>query len=99
MSDDFRNNPLMQMQMKMRELQAQMANIKCEGTAGDGAVKIVFTGGIGFESVTIDPELATPENKKKLEEYIMTAAQQAITTVLEEVQLKTQEMHKQLGLP
>lgn len=99
MSDDFRNNPLMQMQMKMRELHQQLAEVKCEGTAGDGAVKIVFTGGAGFESVTIDPQMATPENKAKLEEYIVTAAQQAISSVLALVQVRTQEMHKQLGLP
>lgn len=98
MSEEFMNNPMMRLQMKMKELQEEIMTIKSEGTAGDGAVKVIFAGGTGFESVKIDPAVVSPNSRKQLEEMLLTASRSAVEEVLTRVQAKTMELHKELGL-
>src|SRR5262249_27878774 len=96
--DDTECNPFEKMQTRLRELQEELSSIEAEGTAGDGAVKIIFAAGTGFESVSIARELVTRARRAELEKLVLEAARSAVTEVLDAVKTKTQALHKELGL-
>ncbi|SRR5579883_1610168 len=99
MNEEFSNNPIMRLQMKMRELQEEISAIRAEGSSDDGTVKVVFAGGTGFESVKIAPDSVSVAKKKELEEKLLAASRSAVQVVLKAVEAKTIALHKDLGLP
>ncbi len=99
MSEDSIQNPLVQMQQRMMKIKEELGTITVEGTAGDGAVRVVYSGTSRFESVKIDPELVTLENKSKLEQLLLEAAHDAVNQVLKEVKSKTDSLRQEFGLP
>ncbi len=85
-----------QMLLKIRR---ELDAIKVEGVSGDGAVRVVFSGGTRFESVKIDPALVSGGDKEKLEQLLLEAAQDAVNQVLLQVKLKTDALRLEFGFP
>jgi DNA-binding YbaB/EbfC family protein len=82
------------MQEEMARVQAELANIQVEGTAGGGMVKVVANCQNQIIQVIIDPEVIDPEEKDMLED--LTAA--AVNQALENAQKRAQEeMNKVSG--
>jgi DNA-binding protein YbaB len=98
LSEDLTPNRLMQMQKRLLEIRAELGTMKFEGTAGDGAVRIVYCVNTLFESVTIDPELFCIEEKEKLEQLLLAAAQDSVTQALQQVKEKTEGLRTEFGL-
>ena len=66
-----------QMQSKMEEMQAGLANLEIEGSAGAGMVRIVISGKGEMRSIRIDPKLADPAEMEMLEDLIVAAHAEA----------------------
>ena len=70
-------------QMQQQLLQAREAadDQVVEGTAGGGVVKVTVTGGMEFQSVTIDPKAVDPSDVEMLQDLILAAIHDALAKV------------------
>lgn len=66
------------MQQQLVEAQEAAAEQLVEGQAGGGAVRVVVTGGLRFESVSISPAALDPEDVAMLEALVVTACNDAV---------------------
>lgn len=64
-----------QLMAKQAEAEAQVI----EGQAGGGAVKVVMTGGMEFQSVSIDPSAVDPNDVEMLEDLVLAALNDAVS--------------------
>lgn len=62
-----------QMQKKMEEAQAKIAEMEVEGQAGGGMVKVTLSGKGEAKKVTIDPKAVDPDDVEMLEDLIVVA--------------------------
>ncbi|NSL89518.1 YbaB/EbfC family nucleoid-associated protein [Chitinophaga solisilvae] len=69
---------LTQIQQKMKEGKERLANVTLEGTAGDGAVKVVVDGNRQVKSIDIAEQLFAPERKEEMEDLLLTALNRAL---------------------
>lgn len=67
-----------QVQENLRQAQREAADTTVEGSAGGGAVRVITTGGLDFQSVKIDPEVIDPEDAEMLEDLILVAVRDAV---------------------
>ncbi len=66
-----------QMQSKMEEMQAGLASIEVEGSAGAGMVMVTLTGKGDLKRIKVDPKLADPAETEMLEDLILAAHAEA----------------------
>jgi DNA-binding YbaB/EbfC family protein len=66
-----------QMQSKMEEMQAGLATIEVEGSAGAGMVMVTLTGKGDLKRIKVDPKLADPAETEMLEDLIVAALAEA----------------------
>lgn len=74
------NELLQQAQAMSQQLMAGQAEAEAtivEGQAGGGAVKISVTGGLEFQSVSIDPSAVDPSDVEMLEDLVLAALNDA----------------------
>src|SRR5579884_396125 len=89
---------MMQQAQKMQEkLQAEIAQIRVDGTAGGGMVSVKMDGHKKILAVKIDPEVAG--DVEMLQDLILAACNDATKKVDEESQGKMGSMLGGLGLP
>jgi len=89
---------MMQQAQKMQEkLQAEIAQIRVDGTAGGGMVSIKMDGHKNVVAVTIDPEVAG--DVEMLQDLVLAACNDAVKKVDEESNKKMGGMLGGLGLP
>ena len=67
-----------QLQKNMLKLQEELETATVEATAGGGAVKVVISGKLSLESLTIDPEAVTPDDVELLEDMVLAAVNEGI---------------------
>ncbi len=67
-----------QMQADMARVEAELLELRIEGTAGGGAVKAVVTGKQELLSVTIDPGVVDPEDVEMLQDLVLVAVREAL---------------------
>jgi DNA-binding YbaB/EbfC family protein len=89
---------MMQQAQKMQEkLQAEVALIRVDGTAGGGMVSIKMDGHKNVLSVRIDPEVAG--DVEMLQDLVLAASNDAAKRVDDESQKKMGGMLGGMGLP
>jgi hypothetical protein len=89
---------MMQQAQKMQEkLQAEIAEIRVDGTAGGGMVSIKMDGHKNVIAVKIDAEVAG--DVEMLQDLVLAACNEAVKKVDEESQKKMGGMLGGLGLP
>jgi hypothetical protein len=89
---------MMQQAQKMQEkMQAEIAQIRVEGTAGGGMVGIKMDGHKNVLGVKIDPEVAG--DVEMLQDLVLAACNEAVKKVDEESNKKMGGMMGSLGLP
>jgi DNA-binding YbaB/EbfC family protein len=81
-----------QAQAMQDRVQAELAAMKIEGTAGGGAVTIEMSGTKEVVSCRISPDAVDPSDVEMLQDLIVAAARDAGRKVDEEVQRKTSKM-------
>lgn len=67
-----------QMQAGMARVEAELQELRLEGSAGGGAVKAVATGKQELESITIDPGVVDPEDVEMLQDLVLAAVRDAL---------------------
>ena len=83
-----------EMQSKMAEMQARLAEAEVVGTAGAGMVNVTVNGKGEVRGITIDPGLTTGEDVEVLEDLLVAAFNDARGKV---DQLTSEEMRKITG--
>ncbi len=76
-----------QMQRKMQETQAKLAEEEREGTAGGNMVKVVLNGKSEMKSISIDKSLVNADEVDMLEDLILAAyndAHRKVDAMMEE---------------
>jgi nucleoid-associated protein EbfC len=69
-----------QMQADMARAEKELADIRVEGSAGGGAVKAVASGKRELISVTIDPAVVDPDDVEMLQDLVLAAVTEALTS-------------------
>lgn len=77
---------------KAKGLQNVLAGEKIEATAAFGKIKLVMDGNQTVQSVSIDPELLSPDKKEKLESGVKEVCNDAIKKVQRVMAAKMKEM-------
>ncbi len=88
-----------QMQARMAKIQEEIAASKTEASAGGGVVKAVVVGGSRVESITIAPEAVDPEDVEMLQDLVLAAVNEALTTAQQEAQEKMSVLTGGLNIP
>ena len=65
------------LQKRMAQMQDDMENKTVETTSG-GVIKVVVSGKMHVESITIDPEAVDPEDVEMLEDLVLTAINEGL---------------------
>ena len=99
--------PNMQDMMKQaQKMQAQMARVqdelkteRVEASVGGGAVRVVMTGEMVVDSVTIDPAAVDPDDVAMLEDMVTAAFNEAIRQAQDLAARKMSAVTGGLGLP
>src|SRR3954466_2629151 len=61
-----------------QEAQEALKSEKVDATAGGGMVKVVMTGDLRIETLTIDPDAVDPEDVEMLQDMVVAAVNEAI---------------------
>ena len=88
-----------QMQAEMAKVQAEIAAMVVEGTAGGGAVKASVNGHGEVLSVTISPDVVDPADVDMLQDLITAAVNDGVHQIKAAVEEKTARATGGLRLP
>ncbi len=77
-----------EMQSKMQDAQAKVADIEVEGRAGAGLVTLTLTGGHNMTHLKVDPSILNADDAEIVEDLIIAAYQDA-KIKLDEAQAET----------
>ena len=72
-----------QMQAEMQKAQEDLAKETVTVSAGGGAVKATMTGGLELVDLEIDPEVLDPEDVEMLQDLVLAAVNEALTSAQE----------------
>jgi DNA-binding YbaB/EbfC family protein len=68
---------------QQQEAQEKLKSERVEATAGGGMVKVVMTGDLRVETLTIDPDAVDPEDVEMLQDMVQAAVNEAIRAAQE----------------
>jgi DNA-binding YbaB/EbfC family protein len=88
-----------QMQARIAEVQAELAEKTVEASAGGGMVKVVMNGKHEIIDVTIDPEVVDPQDVEMLEDLVAAAVTEAANRVEEMMREGMSSITGGMGLP
>ena len=71
------------MQAEMMAAQESLKDERVEASAGGGMVKVVATGELAIESITIDPAAVDPEDVEMLQDTVLAAVNEALRAAQE----------------
>jgi len=89
----------MQMQQGIERVKQELAAARVEGTAGGGVVKAVVTGDNKLVEVVIDPSAVDPEDVDMLQDLIVAAVNEALTSASQLAETKMAAVTGGLRLP
>lgn len=69
-----------QMQQEMQRIEGELRDAQVDGSAGGGVVKAVVTGKQELVSVTIDPSAVDPSDVAMLEDLVVAAVNDALSS-------------------
>jgi DNA-binding YbaB/EbfC family protein len=87
------------MQAEMARLQDELADERVEASVGGGAVKVVMTGAMEVDSVTIDPAAIDSDDISMLEDLVAAAVNEAMRMAQELANQKMSRVTGGLNLP
>ncbi|MBI5370286.1 YbaB/EbfC family nucleoid-associated protein [Candidatus Uhrbacteria bacterium] len=80
------------MKSQAKHMESELGQIKSEGSAVWGKIKMVVDGNRNIQSVSIDDELLKPSEKMKLQEGLIEAHKDALKKMQFALAKKLQEM-------
>jgi DNA-binding YbaB/EbfC family protein len=87
------------MQAEMMAAQESLKDERVEASAGGGMVKVVATGELAIESITIDPAAVDPEDVDMLQDTVLAAVNEALRSAQELAASKMGNVTGGLGGP
>jgi nucleoid-associated protein EbfC len=87
------------MQAEMMAAQESLKDERVEAAAGGGMVKVVATGELAIESITIDPAAVDPEDVEMLQDTVLAAVNEALRSAQELAASKMGNVTGGLGGP
>ena len=87
------------MQEQMLKMQEDMEAKTFEATSGGGAVKVVVSGKREVQEIELKPEVVDPDDIEMLQDLIIAAVNDALTTVDKEMQSQMSKITGGLGIP
>ena len=88
-----------EMQAKMGELQAKLAEAEVTGQSGGGMVEVTLNGKFDLRRVKIDKAIAKPDDVEVLEDLIVAAFADAKSKAEAQVQEEMKKLTGGLSLP
>ena len=88
-----------QMQAQLARVQAELDTLLVEGSAGGGAVKAVVTGKQDLVSISIDPGVVDPDDVEMLQDLVVAAVNEAISSARRTAEQKMSAVTGGLRLP
>ena len=88
-----------QLQKNMMKMQEELESATVEATAGGGAVKAVVSGDMRLESVTIDPEVVSPDDVEMLQDLVLAAVREGQEKAQEMVQSRMSALTGGMKIP
>src|SRR5215213_4909846 len=77
-----------EMMAAQQEAQETLKNERVDASAGGGMVKVVMTGDLRLESLTIDPDAVDPEDVEMLQDMVVAAVNEAVRSAQEMAESK-----------
>ena len=87
-----------QMQMRLAEVQRELAQRRIEGAAGGGMVTVVATGDLRILEIRIEPSLLASGDREMLQDLTAAAVNAALSNAQRVVQEELQRHSATLGL-
>jgi len=87
------------MQADMARVQDELKDERVEVSVGGGVVKVVMTGELALESVSIDPAAVDPDDVVMLQDLVIAAVNEAIRQAQDVASRKMAAVTGGLGLP
>ena len=72
-----------EMMAAQQEAQEALKAERVEASAGGGMVKVVMTGDLHLETITIDPDAVDPEDVEMLQDMVVAAVNEAVRSAQE----------------
>jgi DNA-binding YbaB/EbfC family protein len=88
-----------QMQAGMARVDAELQELRLEGSAGGGAVKAVATGKQELVSITIDPGVVDPDDVEMLQDLVLAAVRDALDQAKAAAEQKVGQVTGGLRIP
>ena len=88
-----------QLQKNMAKMQEELESATVEATSGGGAVKVVVSGKLTLESLTIDPEAVSPDDVEMLQDLVLTAVNDGIDKAQELAQSRLSAITGGMKIP
>ena len=88
-----------QMQAEMARVQAEIAVLSLEGSAGGGAVKAVVNGHGEVVSLTIDPDVVDSDDLEMLQDLITAAVNDGVHKIKAAIDEKTARVTGGMRIP
>ena len=88
-----------QLQKQMAKMQEELESATVETTAGGGMVTVVVSGKMKLESLTIDPEVVSPDDVEMLQDLIMAALNEGLDKAQEMAASRMSSLTGGLNIP
>ena len=88
-----------QLQARLAKAQQELEEMTVEGSAGGGVVRVVVTGKLAVQSVSIDPDAVDPDDVQMLEELVLAAVNEGLQKAQELAQQKMGALTGGLKIP
>jgi DNA-binding YbaB/EbfC family protein len=87
------------MQAEMARVQEELKDERVEASVGGGMVKVVMTGDMSVESVTIDPEAVDPDDVAMLQDMVTAAVNEAVRMAQDVSEQKMAQVTGGMNMP
>lgn len=87
------------MQAQLAEAQEQLKDLEVSASAGGGMVKVTATGDGVITSITIDPEALDPEDVELIQDTILAAVNEALSSAQELSSRQLSAITGGMGMP
>ncbi len=88
-----------EMQKKMADVQAGLAEKTCQAASGGGMVTVTVNGAIKVTEVKIDPAVITPDDVEMLEDLVVAAVNEGLKRAQEMANEEMSKITAGLNLP
>ena len=88
-----------EMMAQQQEAQEALKQERVEASAGGGMVKVVASGDLRLQSITIDPDAVDPEDVEMLQDTVLAAVNEALRSAQELAASKMGDVTGGLGGP